>query len=300
MTSKGIDHSGLTFRRDYFGDLKAWQALVDLLKDTFAIDIGPLQQMGGPDPSSMPFGWFDGDGLLAANLSAFAMPLVINGRPLNAAAFQSGAVRPPWRGRGLYRDLTQKALAWCEEKGFEAIVLYTDKPALYGPYGFRVLPLHAYSGKAPTVPKAQRSARRLNPRETADLKMLSAALKTRQPVSDVLAVCESAAMFLINTQLDHGVRISWLERERVAVAWKMDAPRHVMLLDVVGGSIPSLATIIGALDVEAEIVDVLFCPDKLDWSGQAKPLESHTRLMIRAPGTIAFDRPAMLSPMADF
>ena len=28
--------------------------------------------------------------------------------------------------------------------------------------------------------------------------------------------------------------------------------------------------------------------------------ERHTRLMIRAPGTIAFDRPAMLSPMADF
>ncbi|OWW05074.1 acetyltransferase [Rhizobium sp. R72] len=300
MSSKDIDHSGLTFRRDYFDDLKAWQALVDLLKDTFDIDIGPLQQMGRPDPSSMPFGWFAADGRLAANLSAFAMPLVINGRTVNAAAFQSGAVRPPWRGLGLYRDLTQKALAWCEEKGFEAIVLYTDKPALYEPYGFRSLSLHAYSGNAPVASKAQLPARHLDPLTKTDLELLRAALKTREPVSDVLAVRESAAMFLINTQLDPGVRISWLRREQAAVAWKMEAPGHFRLLDVVGADIPSLATIIAALDIDAGVVDVLFCPDKLGWSGQAQPLESYTHLMIRAPRAIAFDRPAMLSPMADF
>ncbi|WP_307144588.1 GNAT family N-acetyltransferase [Rhizobium tibeticum] len=298
--SKSIDHSGLTFRRDYFGDRKAWGALVDLLKDTFDIDIGPLQQLGGPDPSSMPFGWFACDGRLAANLSAFAMPLMINGRTVNAAAFQSGAVRPAWRGRGLYRDLTQKALAWCQEKGFEAIVLYTDKPALYEPYGFRALPLHAYSGNAPAALKVRTPVRRLNPLEPADLKLLSTALKARAPVSAALAVRASAAMFLINTQLDPGVRISWLERERIAVAWKMEAPGHFKLLDVVCADIPSLASIIGALNIDVEAVDVLFCPDKLGWSGQAKSLDSYTQFMIRAPGTIAFDRPAMLSPMADF
>jgi len=300
MTSKSVDHSGLAFRRDYFGDLKAWQALVDLLKDTFDIDIGPLQQMGGPDPSSMPFGWFADDGRLAANLSAFSMPLVINGRRVNAAAFQSGAVRPPWRGHGLYRDLTRKALAWCEEKAFEAIVLYTDKPSLYEPYGFHSLSLHAYSGKVPAASKAQTPARRLDPLEKADFELLRMALQTRAPVSNVFAVRESAAMFLINTQLDPGVRISWIEQERAAVAWKMDTPGHFTLLDVVSENIPSLAAIMGALEIEAEAVDVMFCPDKLGWSGEAKPLETHTQLMIRAPAGIAFDRPAMLSPMADF
>ena len=74
------DADGLTFRQDYFGDPAAWDALVALLKDTFDIDIGPLQALGGPDPTSMPFGWFADDGTLAANLSAFAMPLVLNGR----------------------------------------------------------------------------------------------------------------------------------------------------------------------------------------------------------------------------
>ncbi|RDJ15805.1 GNAT family N-acetyltransferase [Rhizobium grahamii] len=300
MTSKGIDHSGLTFRQDYFGDLEAWQALVDLLKDTFDIDIGPLQEMGGPEPSSMPFGWFDRDGLLAANLSAFAMPLVINGRTLNAAAFQSGAVRSPWRGRGLYRDLTRKALAWCEEMGFEVIALYTDKPSLYEPYGFRSLALHAYSGKAPAASKAQTPARRLDPLDAADLTLLRAALKAREPVSDVLAVCQSAAMFLINTQLDPGVRVSWMEREQAAIAWKTEPPGRLILLDVVAADIPSLTSIIGALDIEPDAVDVVFCPDKLGWNGEARSLDGHTHFMIRTPGAITFDRPAMLSPMADF
>ncbi|MBB2673956.1 UNVERIFIED_ORG: GNAT superfamily N-acetyltransferase [Rhizobium esperanzae] len=114
--TKRLDSAGLNFRQEYFGDPAGWAALVRLLQDIFGIDIGPLQQLGGPDPTSMPFGWFDADGELAANLSAFALPFVLNGRIVHAAGLQSGAVRPQWRGRGLYRDLTVKALDWCERQ----------------------------------------------------------------------------------------------------------------------------------------------------------------------------------------
>lgn len=69
---KTIDYSGLTFRQDCFVDGAAWTAFAE---DTFG----------------MPFGWFDADATLVANLAAFAMPLMINGRIVRAAAFQSGA-----------------------------------------------------------------------------------------------------------------------------------------------------------------------------------------------------------------
>jgi GNAT superfamily N-acetyltransferase len=300
MTGRGVDHSGLTFRQDYFDDLNAWGALVSLLNDTFGIDIGPLQQLDGPDPTSMPFGWFTDDGLLAANLSTFAMPLVINGKTVNAAAFQSGAVRPAWRERGLYRDLTHKALDWCVDQGFEAIVLYTDKPALYEPYGFRSLPLHFYSGAASLPDKTIVPARRLDPLKADDLVLVHAALKARAPVSNALAVCENAAMFLINTQLDPDVRLSWLEAEGAVVAWKGDGSERFILLDVVAAQIPSLATIMGALGVDARFADILFCPDALGWVGHAQALEGGTRFMIRASEETKLDVPAMLSPMADF
>jgi predicted N-acetyltransferase YhbS len=293
------DATGLTFRQNYFSDPAAWAALVSLLDNTFGIDIDPLRALGGADPTSMPFGWFTDEGVLAANLSAFAMPFVFNGRLVNAAGLQSGAVRPPWRGRGLYRDVTQKALVWCETQGFEVVILSTDKPDLYEPYSFRSLPLHKYVGPAPAVSGAT-GARTLQPGDVDDLALLQSLLKNRKPVSETLAVAGSSAMFLINTQLDADVRLSYLEESAAAIAWKMPVAGHFVLLDVVATDIPPLAAILAGLGIQATSVETLFRPDRLGWSGEAAPYEGGTRLMLRGLEEMSLDRPAMLSPMADF
>ncbi|PDS80655.1 GNAT family N-acetyltransferase [Rhizobium sp. L43] len=295
-----LDSAGLTFRQDYFGDPAGWAALVRLLQDIFGIDIGPLQQLGGPDPSSIPFGWFDAEGELAANLTAFALPFVINGRIVHAAGLQSGAVRPPWRGRGLYRDLTVKALDWCERQGFEAVILYTDKPSLYEPYGFRAIALHRYAGAAPAPSTPVAPARLLAPAKADDLVLLQSLLKGRSPVSTSLAVTVNAAMFLINTQLDPDIRVSFLEDRQAAIAWKIDEAGRFSLLDVVAAEMPPLAAILGGLAIAPAAVEVLFRPDKLGWAGVPQPFESGTRLMLRGLGDAIPDFPAMLSPMADF
>ncbi|ARO28343.1 GCN5-related N-acetyltransferase protein [Rhizobium sp. NXC14] len=298
--AKRLDSTGLTFRQDYFGDPAGWAALVRLLQDIFGIDIGPLKHLGGPDPTSMPFGWFDATGELAANISAFALPFVINGRVVHAAGLQSGAVRPQWRGRGLYRDLTVKALDWCEQQGFEAVILYTDKPSLYEPYGFRSIPLHRYEGAAPAPSTSAAPALPLSPTNADDLALLQALLKTRSPVSTTLSVTTNAAMFLINTQIDPEIRVSFLEDQQAVIAWKMDAAGRFSLLDVVASDIPSLAAILGGLDIASAGIDVFFRPEKLDWVGTPQPLESTTTLMQRGLGDVTPHFPAMLSPLADF
>ena len=297
---KRLDSAGLTFRQDYFGDAAGWAALVRLLQDIFGIDIGPLQQLGGPDPTSMPFGWFDAEGELVANISAFALPFIINGRIVHAAGLQSGAVRPQWRGRGLYRDLTMKALDWCDRQDFEAVILYTDKPSLYEPYGFRSIPLHRYEGAAPAPSTSAAAALSLSPADADDLALLQLLLKARSPVSTTLSVATNAAMFLINTQLDPDVRISLLEDCQAVIAWKMDETGRFSLLDVVAAEIPSLAAILGGLDIASATIEVLFRPDKLGWTGAPQPFESGTRLMLRGLGDDAPHFPAMLSSMADF
>jgi GNAT superfamily N-acetyltransferase len=291
--------TGLSFRQDYFSDSAAWAALVSLLDDTFGIDIDPLRDLGGPDPTSMPFGWFTDEGVLAANLSAFAMPFVFNGRIINAAGLQSGAVRPPWRGRGLYRDVTRKALDWCEAQGFESVILYTDKPTLYEPYGFRSLPLHRFTGAVPAV-DCSAGSRVLQPRNADDLALLQSLLAKRMPVSETLAVAGSPAMFLINTQRDPDVRLSYLEESKAAIAWKMPVAGHFVLVDAVAAEIPSLAAILAGLGIGATTAETLFRPDRLGWSGEAVTYEGGTRLMVRGLEDIGLDHPAMLSPMADF
>ncbi|MBX5165812.1 MULTISPECIES: GNAT family N-acetyltransferase [unclassified Rhizobium] len=298
--NKPPDSAGLTFRQDYFGDPAGWAALVCLLKDIFGIDLGPMQRLGGPDPTSMPFGWFDAEGVLAANISAFALPFVLNGRIVHAAGLQSGAVRPPWRGRGLYRDVTVKALDWCERQGFEAVILYTDKPSLYQAYGFRAIPQYRYEGVAPDPSIFAGPARLLAPSNADDLALLQSLLKARSPVSTSLSVTINAAMFLINTQLNADVHVSLLEDQQAAIAWKMDEAGRFSLLDVVATEIPALAAILGGLDIASAAVEVFFRPDKLGWAGTPQPVESGTVLMLRGLGDEAPHFPAMLSPMADF
>lgn len=107
-------------------------------------------------------------------------------------------------------------------------------------------------------------------------------------------------MFLINTQFDPDIRISFLAERQAVIAWKMDEAGRFSLLDVVAAEIPSLAVILGGLEITPASVEVLFRPDKLGWEGVPEPLESGTRLMLRGLGDAAPEFPAMLSPMAEF
>lgn len=290
------DH-GLSFRQDYFGDPAGWTALVDLLQDIFSIDVSLLDQFGGPDPSSMPFGYFNDAGVCVANFSAFSMPVVINGRPVKAAGFQSGAVRPEWRGRGLYRDLMRRAFAWTDAQRFELGLLLTEKPALYEPYGFRTIAQHCFVGEPPSVlPEQPPAATLALPGDGEAIKSL---LLRRTPVSQRFAVTKQMEMFLLNTCFDPDIRLSRLAKEDVVVAWKLDGS-CLRLLDVVGQSIPSLASIIAGLRVAPDRIATCFPADLLDWAGAATPYQGYTVLMMR--GAVADDitEPVMLSPMAEF
>jgi GNAT superfamily N-acetyltransferase len=289
---------GLTFRRDYFADPAAWAALIDLLQDTFSIDIGLQDQFRGPDPASMPFGYFDETGRCVANFSAFSMPLVINGRLIKAAGYQSGAVRPDWRGRGLYRDLMQRAFARTKAEGFELDILLTDKPALYERYGFRTFPQHVFVGPPPETAGPLPPARHLSLQDPGDLRLMKTLLQNRAPVSRRFAVVRQMEMFHLNACFDPDIRLT-LVADTTIVAWKFDGGT-LRLLDAAGATIPPLAAILSALDLRAERIEVCFPPDRLDWDGTPEPYQGYTSLMMRGNAADNINGPIMLSPMAEF
>ncbi len=289
---------GLTLRQDYFGDPVAWKGLVDLLEDTFSIDVGIQDRFGGPDPSSTPFGYFDGDGRCVANFTAFSMPLIINGKPVKAAGYQSGAVLPEWRGRGLYRDLIQRAFARTEAEGYEFDLLLTDKPALYERYGFRILSQHLFVAKMPKLQQSGLTARQLSLESPDDLRQIKSLLQNRQPVSAQFAVARQMEMFLLNASFNSAIRLTALGDEAV-IAWTFDGATF-WLLDVAGTAIPSLATILSALDIEPDRIEICFSPDRLDCQASLQPYEGHTMLMARGKAADDILGPLMLSPMAEF
>jgi GNAT superfamily N-acetyltransferase len=290
----------LTFRQDYFGDPVAFRGLVALLQDIFGIDIGLQNRLGGPDPSSMPFGYFDGPDRCVANFSAFSMPLVIGGRTVKAAGYQSGAVRPDFRGQGLYRDLMRRAFSWADAAGFEAGILLTDKPDLYAPYGFHVVPQFQFCGKVPTSDIARTDARELDLTRPEDLALVQRILCGRQPVSNLFAVARQSEMFLLNACFDPGIRLSFLPALNAVIAWKMTDDNTLQLLDIGARHIPPLVEITAALGLPAEGIAILFPPDRLNWKGEPQIYEGSCALMIKGFEPSTFPQPAMLSPMADF
>ncbi|WP_267551398.1 GNAT family N-acetyltransferase [Rhizobium rhizogenes] len=289
---------GLTLRQDYFADPSAWNALVDLLQDTFSIDINLQASFGGPDPSSMPSGYFDADGRCVANFSAVSMPMIINGRPVKAAGYQSGAVRPEWRGRGLYRDLMQRSFARTKAEGYELDLLLTDKPALYERYGFRALQQHVSIARIPKPAKSNRTARQLSMETPDDVRLIKTLLQNRQPVSTRFAVARQTEMFLLNACFNTAIRLTALGDEAV-IAWTFDGATF-WLLDVVGTTMPSLAAILSALDLEPDRIEICFSPDRLDCQVSLEPYEGYTMLMARGKAADDIAGPILLSPMAEF
>jgi GNAT superfamily N-acetyltransferase len=291
--------SGLELRTGYFADRPSFLALADLLQDIFAIDIALLDGFGGPDLTAMPFGYFDADGICVANFSAFSMPLIVDGRPVRAVGYQSGAVRPDYRGQGLYRDLMRRAFDWADAEGFEAHLLLTDKPDLYRSYGFETVPQYCFRGVMPAISGKPR-ARLLSLDDAGDLALTIRLLEVRADVSERFAVRRATKTFLLNACFDPDIRLSHLPDLDTILAWKQEG-ETLRLLDVVARTIPSLPSLVGAPGVKADIVEVLFPTDRLGWSGEAADYRGYCDLMVRPAGTPAIPLSSfMLAPMMDF
>jgi GNAT superfamily N-acetyltransferase len=291
---------GLRLRSGYFGDRPAFLALADLLEDTFDIDIRLVDRFGGPDPTSMPFGYFDMTGRCVANFSAVSMPLVIDGRPVRAVGYQSGAVRPEFRGKGLYRDLMRHAFAWAEAQDFELGILLTDKPALYEPYGFRSMPQHVFRGPAPTG-TSRPTARVLNIEDGGDIAPIRRLLPARQPVSSLFAVTGHWIEFPLNACFDPTIRLSHIPGLDAIVAWRL-GEGVFELLDIVACEVPPLAAVVGTLGIEQSVIAVHFPPDRLEWkSYRPEAYRSACDLMMMPMRPVKMpDKPFRLPPTAEF
>ena len=296
---KQTDSSGLTFRHNYFSDPVCWKALSDLLEDTFHIVISVLDSLGGMEPSSMPFAWFDASGVCAANLSTFSMPIMVNGQRRKIAALQSGAVRPEHRGKGLYRDLMRRAFAWIDAEGFELSILYTDKPAMYDPYGFKTVTVHKFTGPAPKADRAN-PARTLNMDNQDDVTLLTRLIHARAPSSSQFSPLSHPAMFLVNAFWDRSINLSLIEDRDAVIAWREGEGRTFQLLDVVAEKIPSMRDITSALCASAAAIECFFSPDLLDWQAKAVIDENRLPFMVRGDLSLLPSQPFALTPMADF
>ena len=290
--------SGFTFRRHLGTDAASRIALDALLFEIFKLDLGFLDALNGRDPSYTSFSYFDGKGRCVANASVSALPLIVEGRLVDAMGVQSVAVRPELRGRGLFRDLMQRVLAWCDELS-PLVLLTTTNPDLYHRFGFRVVPEHRIVGAAPPPKRGIRPARSLGLK--ADIALVKRSLDRRVPVSDLVGLRHHGAMFLMNVAASQAHwRLDHLLDYGAIVVSDTRVPGTFRLLDVVAKEMPPLAAILGALGLRPDRAEICFPVDKLGFSGEAQPAGKSTKLMARGPFVDGDHRPFMLPPTAAF
>lgn len=235
--------------------------LARLVFDVFDLDLGPLDRFGH-DPGGVSFGWWRGE-TLVAHVGLFRQVLWLAGERVEGIGVQSVAVRPEWRGRGLFRDLMERALAHADAR-VGLVTLATETPELYERFGFR--PLEEASFAGPLEPGGARAnRRRLSLDADGDVALVRDLFARRTPVSLVCGSCDHPSMFFLKALENPDIVLEHLPDLDAVVAIETCEPGRLCLLDVVAPVIPPLAAIAAALGGEARQARVWFAPDRLGW-----------------------------------
>ncbi|WP_262032469.1 GNAT family N-acetyltransferase [Microvirga sp. Mcv34] len=252
----------LEFRSDYANSRKGLSELTRLIDDVFEVDVSPLDRLGH-DPSIVAFGWWFGDELVA-NVSLYERRLWLMGEQVRGFGVQSVAVRPEWRGKGLFRDLMERALGFADARA-DLVILGTGTPDLYTPFGFRQITETTFS--AGLAPKQARSGYRvLTLAEDRDVALLKDLFARRSPTSLVASACDHPALFMLKAVTSPEIELIHLSELDAIVAVEGRQGSSMTLLDLVAPSIPSLDAIVSALGYAGERIDVHLTPDRLSWT----------------------------------
>lgn len=261
----------LQFRSDHAQSDEGLSELKRLIFDVFGIDVSPLDRIGH-DPSFVAFGWWL-DNELVANVSLYERRLWLAGEEVLALGVQSVAVRPEFRGKGLFRDLMGRALRFADAR-VGLVILVTGTPDLYRPFGFRQLTETTFSARwmpQPTQPRY----RLLSLDRAADIAFLKDMFSRRTATSQVAAACDHPALFMLKAIETPEIELLHLPDLDAVVAVEGRHGPAMVLLDIVAPSIPSLKEILSALGYAGKRVNVHLTPDRLSWTAsERRPVDN--------------------------
>jgi predicted N-acetyltransferase YhbS len=232
-------------------------------------------ELGRPwEKVSTPFVRFHGEQAIT-HIGLLELPLVIMGQTVRVGGIHAVGTRPEYRRRGYYRQVMAEVLQYCVQR-YETLVLTTGQPALYEPFGFRVVQEHMFMTPCATSGRLH-GFRPMEPRTPRDLHILDRLLGMRTPVSHTLGVMPEKDVFSFKAgrlPLYYAVDLD------VVASFVLEGAR-LSLFDVVGTQMPPLAAILARIPLPVDQVVTYFSPDRLAADFQAMP---HT--LMDPPGAL--------------
>lgn len=156
------------------------------------------------------------DGRVIAHAGLLEIPLVVAGEAVTIGGMHAVCVAAGRRGEGIGRQVMEACLAAADERGYPAVVLGSEKEALYAKFGFRVRGLenyvtHGVDGRG--------GARALELARAEDAAIWVAAMRSRGALSDRFAVIDRGLLNAFDAVNRDGTHAPlWLD-ERLGVVY---------------------------------------------------------------------------------
>ena len=267
-----------------FSDPELTETLFDLLEVVFpGLREGAigLRRLGARwEEASTPFVHFV-NGTPVAHIGVIEIPLVLLGHEVTVGSIHAVATHPGHRRRGYYRQLMEEVLEYCDTR-YKTLILTTENPEYYEPFGFRVLQEHRFDWSCPGV-AASDGLRRVNLKQVRDIELLDRLLENREPVSRVAGVTGAKAVFCFN---EAHRPLYYAEDLDVLISMELTGSR-LELFDIVGAELPALEAVVARLPQPVDEVTAFFSLDRFEVSADAAPHvldhDGPSYLMARGP-----------------
>ena len=238
------------------------------------------------EDASTPFARIHEDGSLITHIGVLEIPMRLTGQNVTVGGIHAVCTHPEFRRRGYYREVMTEVLNYCDcDRNYPTLILTTDQPHLYQPFGFRVIQEHSFTTKS-NFPSGTNGCRILDIDNTDDIKLLHRLLETRAPVSNVVGIINEKPIFLVN----EASRPLYYFPDLDAVACMSIENNHLQLFDVVTPKIFPLQALLAKIPQPIEKTSIYFSPDCInpdDSNMQTLPeiFDGDSLLMVR--GTFA-------------
>ncbi|HHT7191484.1 TPA: GNAT family N-acetyltransferase, partial [Bacillus cereus] len=156
-----------------------------LFEEVFGITsqtLNDFSERGYWDYTYKALSFLQGDKVIA-NVAAFSLPLLINGERINAAGVQSVMTHPHFRRQGLMTQLLSKMIEEID-KQCECAFLFTEKPELYTPFGFKVVQENLMTIPYDNNKDKASSLRKLNYYVEEDRELIHETIENSQRISN--------------------------------------------------------------------------------------------------------------------
>lgn len=174
------------------------------------------------------------------------------GEPAIVGGIHGVCTRPEFRRRGYYRQVIEEVLDYCANR-YETLVLTTDRPEFYLPFGFRIVQESAFA--IPLISAGGDDGFRLLNLDVAeDKQIFHRLLEERQPISNIVGIRDEKAIFGFN---EGGNPLHYAEDLDLMVCMEVEE-KTLKLFDLVGTKSYNLDDIPKRISQPFEEVKVYF------------------------------------------